>query len=95
MHVDHINGNGLDNRRANLRLCTLVENNRNTQKRRGCVSEFKGVTYRPSRNKPWLAKVCVGKTSYSRSLATELEAALAYDEMAKKHFGEFAKLNFP
>ena len=98
MHVDHINGNGLDNRRANLRLCTQRENNRNSQKQKGCSSEFKGVSKCKQNQgypKPWLAKLYVDKKTYCRSFATEIEAALWYDEMAKEHHGVFARLNFP
>lgn len=96
IHVDHINHDGLDNRRGNLRLCTRSENLRNSQKHKGCISEFKGVTKRPDgRRKPWEAQIYVNKKKYRRFFFTELEAALCYDEMAKEHFGEFAKLNFP
>lgn len=95
VHVDHINGDGLCNRRENIRLCTPTENRWNTQKRKGCRSEFLGVTHRPLRNKTWMAKLIVDKKHYSRSFATEIEAALYYDELVKEHHGEFAKLNFP
>ncbi len=95
MQVDHINGNGLDNRRSNLRLCTQVENRRNSQKQTGSISEFKGVSKQKGRDKAWTASLYVGNKRYMRYFFTELEAALAYDAMAKEHFGEFAKLNFP
>ena len=95
MHVDHRNHQGLDNRRSNLRLCTPTENRWNTQKRKGCRSEFLGVHHRPLRKKPWMAKLIVNKKHYSRSFATELEAALYYDELVEELHGEFAKLNFP
>ncbi len=96
MHVDHIDGNGLDNTRANLRLCTNVENGRNRRKQAGTSSEFKGVSKlskgRPP--KPWLASIKFDKKIHTRCFPTEIEAALWYDEMAMEHFGEFAKLNF-
>ena len=97
MHVDHINGNGLCNTRANLRLCTNVENGRNRRKQIGTSSEFKGVS-KLSKGlppKPWLASIKFDKKIHTRCFPTELEAAQWYDEMAKEHFGEFAKLNFP
>ncbi len=95
MHVDHLNGDGLDNRKANLRLCTRSENRRNSQRQAGGVSKFKGVSKRPGRRKSWVAKIYVGKNQYTQCFFTELEAAERYDEMAREHFGEFAKLNFP
>lgn len=96
VHVDHRNGNGLDNRRENLRLCTTVENRRNSHKPKGCSSTFKGVYKRPGeRPKSWIASVSVGKKRHVRLFYTELEAAQWYDEMASEHYGEFAKLNFP
>lgn len=95
MHVDHINGNGLDNRRENLRLCTRRENRRNSQRQAGSVSQFKGVSKRQGRPKAWVAKIYVGEKQYTQCFFTELEAAKRYDEMAREHFGEFAKLNFP
>lgn len=95
MHVDHINHNGLDNRKANIRLCTPSENLRNRRKRNGCSSEYKGVIRRQDRVKPWVAVIKVDGKKYTSSFLTELEAALWYDEMAKEHHGEFAQLNFP
>lgn len=95
MHVDHKNHDGLDNRKTNLRLCTHSENNRNRQKQTGCSSKFKGVSKRNSRPNLWRAQIKINKQIHTRSFATELEAALWYDEMAMEHFGAFAKLNFP
>jgi len=97
MHEDHINGNGLDNRRENLRLCTRSENRRNSQKQSGCSSGFKGVLkHKDGRKTPWVATICLkGNKKRSRVFKTEIEAAQWYDEMAKEHHGEFAKLNFP
>lgn len=96
MHVDHINGNGLDNRKANLRLCTHAENRRNGQKRKGCLSEYKGVSKQQGKcRKRWTSTVRVGEKKYTKSFLTEIEAALWYDEIAREHFGEFAKINFP
>ena len=97
MYVDHINGNGLCNIRANLRLCTNVENGRNRRKQAGTSSEFKGVSKlsKGQPPKPWLASIKFDKKIHTRCFATELEAAQWYDEMAREHFGEFAKLNFP
>jgi len=96
MHVDHINGNGLDNRRANLRLCTSGENRRNARKHKMGSSEFKGVRkLQDGYRSPWQARIFIDKKRYAKSFPTEIEAALWYDKMAIEHFGEFAKLNFP
>jgi len=88
--VDHINGDGLDNRRANLRLCSKTENNRN---RRSARTGFKGVSkvYR----KYHAALKCGANRVFIGIYDTEIEAATAYDRAAKQWFGEFARLNFP
>lgn len=95
--VDHINRNGLDNQRHNLRLCTNAQNSFNsTKKRKNTTSTYKGVYNAGVGLKPWRA--IIGH-SYKRKhlgcFSTELEAALAYDEAAKELFGAFARLNFP
>lgn len=95
--VDHRNGNGLDNRRENLRECTQRQNIRNTRKR-ASASRFKGVTFqrdRATHAKPWLAQIKGERKQNLGRYATEEEAARAYDRAASTMFGEFAKLNFP
>lgn len=90
LEVDHINGNPLDNRRKNLRLCSHAENTRNTKihNRTG----FKGV--QPN-GKGWTAKIkTLGKTKYIGFYRTPEEAAKAYDQKAVELFGEFARTNF-
>ena len=94
MVVDHRNGNGLDCRRSNMRVCTHQENMRNRRKTCG-LSQFKGV----SRHKwtgRWCADVNVDdKTIHLGLFDSEENAARAYDEAAQKHHGDFARLNFP
>ena len=93
MHTDHINGNGLDNRRSNLRVCTNAENRRNQRSQTGRSSKFKGVNWHKMAAK-WRAQVKVdGKTKHLGYFASEIDAARAYDTAALKYFGEFALLN--
>jgi len=93
MVIDHVNGDGLDNRRKNLRYCTHAENHANEEKRRGGTSVFKGVGLDTDRNK-WSAKLTAfGKTKNLGRFDTEEEAAVAYDTEARKVFGDFARLN--
>ena len=89
--TDHINGNGLDNRRTNLRICTTAENNRNCHKRKPTSSRFKGVFRWENR---WRVQICVkGQNRYVGTYGDEEEAARAYNEAATKFYGEFASLN--
>jgi hypothetical protein len=93
-HVDHRDGNGLNNQRYNLRLCTRAQNAQNRKLRRDSKSGFKGVRWVPGRNK-WRADIKVkGKSIYLGYFTCVVKAAKAYDEAAIKYFGEFAWLNF-
>lgn len=93
--VDHINGDGLDNQKGNLRACTQKENLWN-QRKRGTLSRFKGVNYRKdAKRNPWHAKITIdGRLKHLGSFATEVEAAKAYDSAAMTHRGQNAALNF-
>lgn len=93
-HIDHIDGNGLDNRLSNLRIATASQNQANRPGQRGS-SIFKGVHYRPSGKRPWYAAIRVDhELIHLGSFETEVDAAGAYDKVAFQHFGEFAFLNF-
>lgn len=93
--VDHINGNTLDNRRANLRLATNSQNAMNRKKPSGCASAFKGVAWN-CHVKSWQARIKMnGKGKHIGYFNTEGEAALAYDHFARKFFKDRARLNFP
>jgi hypothetical protein len=93
MQVDHINGNTLDNRKENLRICTQNQNGKNRLLNKNNVSGYKGVTYKKA-NKLWCAQIVVNYHKMYLGLFTTAEAAaLAYNEAAKKYHGEFAKLN--
>lgn len=90
--VDHINHDTLDNRRSNLRIATRSENRRNSLKMPGMTSQYKGV-YRSGNR--WRAEVTIGKVrAFKASFGSEVEAAIAYDREAIKHFGEYALTNF-
>jgi len=95
MVIDHINHNGLDNRRANLRLATRQQNSWNIKKRPGKKSsQFKGVSF-CKRDKRWEAYIIYGKKHiFIGRYDDEETAARAYDTKAKELFGEFAYPNF-
>lgn len=94
--VDHINGNGLDNRRANLREASRQENMRNRRKHARSASKYKGVAVYQQDRSRWIAQIGhEGKRYFLGIFADEVGAALAYDAAARKRFGEFAALNFP
>lgn len=93
--VDHRNGDGLDNRRANLRVCTHANNLWNSRKHCKSSSSYKGVHW-SNKQQRWIAKITVnGRRIYGASTKSEVEAAKVYDQMALRYFGEFARLNFP
>jgi hypothetical protein len=94
MVVDHINGNGLDNRKCNLRICTHAQNMRN-RPAVGGTSTFKGVRWDTKSHK-WLATICLNYRCICIGyFDDEIEAARAYDRKAAELFGPFAYLNFP
>jgi len=93
MVVDHINGNGLDNRRCNLRICTQLQNSQNTRRRRPGKSRYRGVFPRGDK---WQAAIQHdGNQLYLGLFDTDIEAAMARDRKAIELAGEFAVLNFP
>ena len=90
--VDHINGNTLDNRRVNLRLATLSQNNKN--KRSINYTGFKNVYLVPNSTRRWYAKIMVDRQSmFLGTFGSPQEAALVYNNAAQKYHGEFARLN--
>ena len=93
MFCDHIDGNKRNNQRNNLRICSISENGMNSKKRSNSESKFKGCRYNKI-NKNYNAEIkAKNKRIFLGCFKTEIDAALAYNEAAKKHFGEFARIN--
>lgn len=97
--MDHINMNGLDNRKSNLRYASRHQNSANVGKlsiKGGTTSVYKGVYLENRVSQKWRAKIKVsGKKINLGLFDVEVDAAMAYDAAARKHFGEFARPNFP
>lgn len=94
METDHINGDRLDNRRINLRVCTSLENHRNRLKGNKTSSKYKGVTWHKRCSKWYAAISLESRSLYIGYFKNEVHAAMAYDLWADYLFGSFAKLNF-
>lgn len=96
LHVDHKDGDGLNNRRCNLRLCNSSQNGANSKIITPKTSIFKGVCIDAKKRSIHIYKAQItknGKTKTIGRFANEMEAAKAYDIWAKKLHGEFAKTN--
>ena len=90
MDTDHINGDKLDNRRGNLRICTHAENMRNRGKQSDNESGYKGVMKHKNKGK-WVANIVVsGKSIYLGIYDNPEKAARAYLLASKEYFGEFS-----
>ncbi|KKN71936.1 hypothetical protein LCGC14_0415820 [marine sediment metagenome] len=93
MVVDHINHNTLDNRRANMRVCTNSQNSCNSLPVEGS-SKYKGVHWSEYQER-WVAQIKLDYKYHNVGVfKDEIKAAEAYDEKAIELFGEFAYLNF-
>ena len=94
--VDHVDGDGLNNRRRNLRLCSHAQNIRNSRKqRRRTSSRYKGVWWAAWARR-WRAAIMVdGRAEHLGYFHKESAAARAYDAAARARFKQFAAVNFP
>jgi len=95
IHADHIDGDGLNNQKINLRICTHSQNSKNKSPSKTGTSKFLGVCFYKTTNR-WHAQINDNKkVKHIGYFKNEIEAAKAYDLRAKQVFGEFAHLNFP
>jgi hypothetical protein len=93
VYGDHIDGNTLNNTRANLRIATPQQNAFNRKHESNAPSRFKGVLWH-KRDKRWMAYICKNRHIHHLGyFKTDTEAALAYNKAALIYHGEFAKLN--
>lgn len=93
LEIDHRNGDGLDNRKENLRIATRSQNNMNRTKGVRNSSQYKGVSWHEVAGK-WVAYAGTRKNlKYLGLFINEIDAALAYNEAVSKLYGEFAHLN--
>lgn len=94
LHTDHINGNKLDNRRSNLRICTPTQNQQNSKVRSHSKTGIKGVQFAYHDKKKFYARIHVnGKEVHLGTFNDITTASEAYNAAAKKYFGEYALLN--
>lgn len=89
--ADHKNGNGLDNRRENLRPANSSQQRMNSSSKKG--KRFKGTVKSSGGN--WISRIRLNKRNmYLGCFVSEEDAAIAYDKKARELFGEFARTNF-
>lgn len=96
-HWDHVNRNGLDNRKCNLRPSTIGQNNCNQGKRGDSKNPYRGIKQRVLKSGKgglWIARIkVIGNRFESKGFKTAREAAEEYNRMAQLYHGEFAGLN--
>lgn len=94
IHIDHVDNDGLNNQKSNLRICTVSQNAMNKRKiKQIFTSKFKGVSW-SKHAKKWRAQLRIDSIlKHLGYFKIEEQAAIAYDQAAKKYFGEFAKFN--
>jgi len=91
--IDHKDRNPLNNQKANLRFCTHADNRRNGARKSDNTSGFKGV-YLSKATRMWIAQIAINRKCYHLgTFKNKIKAAIAYNEAAIKHYGEFANVN--
>ena len=95
LQVDHANGDGLDNRRCNLRLATREQQGYNRALGSNNTSGYKGVSWFKRQGKWHAGLVYKGESIHLGYHDTPEDAANAYDEAARRYYGKFACTNFP
>lgn len=92
--IDHIDGNGLNNQKSNLRICTHSQTMGNRNRNKNSNNKFKGVCFRKDKGNVFYASIGInGIRKHIGSYESEIEAALAYNVAASFAFREFARLN--
>ena len=91
--IDHINGDGMDNRIENLRECSMMENQWNKSAERNSTSKYKGVSWCKLRYKWYCNANLYGKTKFLGRFDREEDAAIAYNNYVSAHHGEFFRPN--
>lgn len=92
---DHIDGDGLNNQRSNLRVCTIQQNSQSRKKQKGTTSKYKGVSF-DRQHRKWQVSIRVNhKHIHLGRFRSESAAARCYNKAALKYFGEFALTNHP
>ena len=92
--VDHIDGDGLNNLRSNLRMATNLQNQFNKPKQKNNKLGYKGIGWSNKYRVKYMARICFNKVQiYLGSFESKIEAAKAYNKAAKRYFGKFARLN--
>lgn len=94
LHVDHINGDTLDNRKCNLRICTNAQNQQNSKSRKGS-SQYKGVSFNQKKKKWYGSFSVLGKSYFCGMFDDEIECAKAVDKKRREVCGHFASQNIP
>ena len=94
MYTDHINGNRLDNRKGNLRICSKSQNGMNRGGQKNNTTGYKGVFINKARNNHIFSQIRANNILiYLGTFRTLENAARAYNKAALKYHGEFAQLN--
>lgn len=96
LEVDHVNGDGLDNRKENLRICEHYQNKANSKTQSNNSTGYRGVWYSTDqkRRKRWVAEIKLkGKKKHLGRYLTKEEAAVAYNIASEKYHGDYGRLN--